>query len=396
MIFKANIREAGRSLYGSKQRTLLALIGIVIGIGSVIAMVSIGKIVEEESLRQFKDMGTDILSIRKGYSKDGEDAAPRKITLEDALAVPRYCPSIHMVSPYVQSSLQTNYKGTSGFVPLLGVTEAFQDLNKIAVKSGRFVSDLDTFRHFCVLGAGEAGNLGALGLDQPLGQSLKAGDNIFTVIGVLEKVPMGGMRPYGINEGLMIPVSTASRAFPKLGITDIIARMKPGIGHVAAEKEIRAYFSDRLGGLNMEITSAEQLIAQMEKQMKLFTLLLGAVGSISLIVGGVGVMNIMLVSVTERRREIGIRRALGAKRRDIQGQFLIESIILSLVGGILGIAVGVAASYVVAHFNAWQFLISSMAILLGFGVSSAVGIFFGFYPAHQASRLDPIEALRSE
>ena len=142
--------------------------------------------------------------------------------------------------------------------------------------------------------------------------------------------------------------------------------------------------------------SAEELIERMEKQMKLFTLLLGAVGSISLIVGGVGVMNVMLVSVTERRREIGIRRALGAKRGGIQSQFLIESMILSIIGGIFGIGLGVAASYVIAHFSKWEFLISYPAILLGFGVSSVVGIFFGFYPAHQAARLDPIAALRSD
>jgi putative ABC transport system permease protein len=176
----------------------------------------------------------------------------------------------------------------------------------------------------------------------------------------------------------------------------MIARTGPGVHYSDAEREILDYLGKQTRTPEWKVFSAEELIERMEKQMRLFTLLLGAVGSISLIVGGVGVMNIMLVSVSERRKEIGIRRALGARRGDIQSQFLIESVILSLLGGIIGIALGVTSSYVIASFSKWQFLISYAAILLGFGVSSAVGVFFGFYPARQASRLDPITALRTE
>ena len=393
MIIKANIEEAAKSLYGAKQRTILALFGIIIGIGSVIAMVSVGTIVEAESLRQFKDMGTDILSIQKGYG----GGAKKTITIKDAVDIPVYCPSIAEVAPYIQAGLPTWYSGKKVFGPCMGVTGSFQDLNKIRVKQGRFISDLDAFAYFCVLGDERAAKLSALGLSEPVGKKLKVGNHIFTVIGVLERVPGGGgMRPHGLNDAIFITIRTATRIVERAEISNIMARMMPGFHNTTAQAQITDYFSNRVRGPEVEVRSAEELIEQMEKQMKLFTLLLGAVGSISLIVGGVGVMNVMLVSVSERRKEIGIRRALGAKRKDIQTQFLIESMILSLIGGLFGIGLGVSASYIIAHFSKWHFLVSYMAILLGFGVSSVVGIFFGFYPARQASRLDPIAALRSE
>ena len=396
MILKANIKEAASSLYGAKQRTILALIGIIIGIGSVIAMVSIGTIVEEESLRQFKDMGTDILTIRKSFGGDQKRGSQTSISLEDAIGITSACSSISEVAPYIQSSLQTRYAGKELYANCMGVTESFQDLNKIRVKAGRFISNLDTFSYFCVIGGNLAAKLQNLGLQEPVGKKIKAGDHLFTVTGVIEDVPMGGLRPYGMNDGIIIPITTAKRVLEKAEITNIMARMAPDVHHTRAQQEISAYIKRKVKGANMRVMSAEELIERMEKQMKLFTLLLGAVGSISLIVGGVGVMNVMLVSVAERRKEIGIRRALGAKRGDIQSQFLIESMILSIIGGIFGIGLGVTASYVISYFSKWQFLMSYMAILLGFGVSSAVGIFFGFYPARQAARLDPITALRSE
>jgi len=393
MVIKSNIEEATKSLYGAKQRTILALFGIIIGIGSVIAMVSIGTIVEAESLRQFKDMGTDILSIQKGYG----GGANKTITIKDATDIPVNCPSIATVAPYIQSGLPTWYSGKKIFGPCMGVTGAFRDLNKIKVKQGRFISDLDAFAYFCVLGDERAAGLGSFGLHEPVGKKLKVGDHIFTIVGVLERLPGGGgMRPHGVNDAVLIPIKTATRIVENAEISNIMARMTPGFHNTTAGAEISEYFDRRVRGMEVEVRSAEELIEQMEKQMRLFTLLLGAVGSISLIVGGVGVMNVMLVSVAERRKEIGIRRALGAKRKDIQSQFLIESMILSLIGGFFGICIGVLASYIIAYFSNWQFMVSYMAILVGFGVSSAVGVFFGFYPARHASRLDPIAALRSE
>jgi putative ABC transport system permease protein len=206
----------------------------------------------------------------------------------------------------------------------------------------------------------------------------------------------GGMRPPNLNKAVLIHATTASRAYPDSKITSIIGRVRPGTGTPLLKQQVQAYFSARDKRRNVEVQTAEELIANMEKQMRLFTLLLGAIGSIALIVGGVGVMNVMLVSVSERRKEIGIRRALGAHREDVQTQFIIESVVLCLTGGLIGILIGVVISFLFAHFTKWEFMLSMNAVMLGIGVSSAVGVFFGYYPARQASRLDPITALRGE
>ncbi len=397
MILKANISEATRSLIGAKQRTLLALIGIFVGIGSVIAMISIGTIVQEEALRQFKEMGTDILSINKGYGGQGD--SQRKsgtITLEIAEKIPIYCPEIIAVAPYTSTYGTFKYEGKKWQGPAMGVTGTFIDLNKLRMKKGRFISDLDEQTYFCVIGNKVEEKLRSFGITTMIGTEMFFQNKLFTIIGVIENTPVGGMRPYEINEGIMIPI-TLVRRFEQGGeIQNIIARMSPEGGHVTASRQITDYFQKAVKGLAVRVRSAEEIINQMQKQMQLFTLLLGAIGSISLIVGGVGVMNVMLVSVAERRKEIGIRRALGAQRGDIQIQFIIESILLCMVGGLLGIGLGIGASYGISIFSKWHFAVSYDAILLGVVVSAVVGIFFGFYPARQAARLNPIEALRSE
>lgn len=397
-----NIKEAIRSLLSAKQRTILALIGIVIGIGSVIAMVSIGKIVQEESLRQFKEMGTDIITVDKDSGDvmppTGESkAALDQISLSDAQAIPATCPAVSVVAPFVRGSGEAAYAGKKiqGF-SVMGVTGSFLDLNKLKVIRGRFISDLDDQNRYCVISSNMQSEMRKLGAVPIIGEKLKVGEQFFTIVGVIEHVPEGGMRRFDPNSVVYLHITTAIRSYKKAEISSILCRVRAGITNQVAGNQVTDYFRTRPRPVNIKVISPEEIIAQMEKQMQMFTLLLGAIGSISLIVGGVGVMNVMLVSVTERRREIGIRRALGAKRRDIREQFLIESIILSLIGGVLGILFGVGASRIISHFAHWQFILSFSAILLGVGVSNAVGIFFGYYPARQASLLDPIVALKSD
>ncbi len=403
MIQPSNLKEATRSLLASKQRTILALIGIVIGIGSVIAMVSVGRIVQEESLRQFKEMGTDILTIEKefaGTPGGGSAVSAAKSGLKPAtvLAIPFGCPGISVVAPSVRGSGEVTFNGKKlERAGILGVTASFLDVNKLVVGEGRFLSDMDSQSRYCVIGALVAAELQKNGASSPVvGSRIKVGDNLFTVIGVTKEVPEGGLRRFEPNEMIYIHLSTALRVFNNAEISSITARVAPGTDNNSARDQVVAYFASNDRGQTIRVSSPEEIIAQMEKQMQMFTLLLGAIGSISLIVGGVGVMNVMLVSVTERRREIGIRRALGAKRSDIRGQFLIESVILSLIGGAFGIIFGIAASLIIAHFAKWHFVLSINAILLGVTVSSAVGIFFGYYPARQAAMMDPIVALKSD
>jgi len=396
MIFSAYIKEALQSLWGAKQRTILALIGIFVGIGSVIAMISVGTIVQDEALRQFKEMGTEILKIEKDSGGGGPEGKRNRIDLQTALTIPRDCPVVQTVAPYASMYGTLKYEGKKFDIPALGVTNAFMDLNKLKLKQGRFISDLDYFMYYCAVGSEVQEKLRSLGVEEPIGTRVIFKDKQFTIVGTIEHAPATDMRPYEVSEGIMIPISTWRRFGEGQGIQAIIARMIPGGNHIEAVNQVTQYFEAGSRGIPVRIQSAEELIKHMQEQMRLFTLLLGAIGSISLIVGGVGVMNVMLVSVSERKKEIGIRRALGANQGDIQWQFLIESVILCLTGGLLGVFLGIGASYAVAHFSEWDFMVAYNAVIIGVAFSAAVGLFFGFYPARQAARMDPIEALRGE
>jgi putative ABC transport system permease protein len=396
MINRANVKEAVLSLWSTKQRSLLALIGILVGIGSVIAMVSVGTIVQHEALRQFREMGTDILSVAKESGGDTRRSGGPGISLDMARGIPRFCSQVDVVAPYSSVFGTLKYRGQKFDAPALGVTGTFMDLNKLTLLQGRFISDLDHFMYFCVAGAAVQQKLSELGVKQTIGTKIIYMDKQFTIVGTVAYAPPTNMRPYEVSAGIMIPLSTSRRLGQNEGIRSILARMTPDGDHLQAADEIRRYFEAEAGGLTVRVQSAEELIAQMQKQMRMFTLLLGVIGSISLVVGGVGVMNVMLVSVTERRKEIGIRRALGARRKDIQGQFLVESIFLCLAGGLLGVLLGLVVSFVIARFSNWQFFVSHTAVVLGVLVSAAVGLFFGYYPARQAARMNPIDALRTE
>jgi putative ABC transport system permease protein len=400
MVIRANFKEALRSLFSSKQRSILALIGIIIGIGSVIGMVSIGGIVQLETMKQFRDMGVDVVTIRKGSEagptghSGGMDSG---FSLADVADLPLSVASFVEVAPFSQGGSDFTAKEKKEYLSVFGVTASFFSINRLKIASGRAVTDLDRHTPFCVIGSETADLLRQTGRKELIGSEIKLATHIFTIAGVMASVPGGGsMRPPNLNKAVLIHATTASRAYPASKVTSIIARVRQGTDVRALKGQIHAYFSARDKRLNVEVQTAEELIESMEKQMRLFTLLLGAIGSIALIVGGVGVMNVMLVSVSERRKEIGIRRALGAHREDVQVQFIIESVVLCLAGGLIGILMGIAISYLFAYFTGWQFMLSVNAVMLGIGVSSAVGVFFGYYPARQASRLDPITALRGE
>lgn len=390
--------QALRSQAAAKQRTILALIGIVIGIGSVIALVTVGEMVQYTSLLQFKQMGTNILTIQKGWG--GEKSQPssqqRGITFADAVDLPREVPDLAATAPYTSEWGSPLFQGKPLDMPVLGVTGSFADLNKLKLVQGRFISDLDNYAFYGVLGADAAAKLKKRGVPDPVGKKIFFKKRGFVVVGVLAHTPEGGMRPFEINPGMMVPVHTSFLFKKTTNLQEIIARLSPGADRRATMSHIQRYFQQREPGLTVQVRSAEQLIKEMAKQSRLFTLLLGAIGSISLLVGGIGVMNVMLVAVSERRKEIGVRRAVGAQRIDIQIQFLVESVVLCLVGGLIGILLGVGTAYVLSKVNDWYFFVSSAALGLGVGVSSGIGVFFGYFPAHQAARLDPILALRDE
>lgn len=398
MILKTNVTEAVRSLYATKQRTLLALVGIIIGVGSVIAMISVGSIVKSESLKQLRELGTDILTVRTLRRLRGSDTGrrPAAIRLQDAVGLADRTASIAVAAPWTQAYGPFVYAGrrvATGEV--LGVTASFADLHKLSLGTGRFLSDLDFRRYYCVVGVQVAQAMRPVGAPHIVGESIKLLGRLYTVVGVLQPAIARDARTFNVDRAAFVPITTAQRAFDKAEIRQVVARTRPDVHHTVATQEVERYFRQRDKNLSIEVVSAEQLIEQMKKQSQLFTLLLGAIGSIALIIGGIGVMNVMLTAVTERRREIGIRRALGAHRRDIQRQFLTESTLLSLLGGLLGLGLGLGGSYILCQFSGWTFVLSAPAIILGVGVGVGVGIFFGFYLAYQAARLDPIAALRA-
>jgi putative ABC transport system permease protein len=392
MIFGTNLKEATRSLITAKQRTLLALIGIVIGIGSVIGMVSIGTIAQNQALKQFREMGIDIISVRKESAAGNMDG----FKLHDIRGFKESVPFIREVAPFIVSAASYQRGDNRTVMTLMGVTEIFFDINKLRVKTGRAISDLDENRYFCVIGDDIADLLQTAGSRTVIGQYLTLGKRNFQVVGTLERViEGGGIRPYGLNKSVIVPLATAAKNFDRPEIETFLARVDEGLSTAMIRQAVQSYFLSRYRDAGFSVQTAEEIIATMQSQMRLFTLLLGAIGSISLIVGGIGVMNVMLISVTERRREIGIRRALGAFQSDIQSQFIIESVTLCCIGGIIGIILGVSVSYIFSRINHWTFTISYPSIVMGFGVAFAVGVFFGFYPARSAAKLDPITALRS-
>lgn len=391
----AYVKEAVLSLYSAKQRTLLALLGVVIGIGSVIAMLSVGTIARQQALEQFRELGTEFLVV---HLSGGAAASRARIRLADALALSTETSSIAEVAPWSQNRANVVYAGRDvANAEVMGITGSFTELNRLRLAHGRAISDLDHHRYHCVLGARVASTLGGTGAEElMIGESIRLNDRICTVVGTLRPAARSGMMPFEPDQSILMPFSTTLRLFPGQGsLRQVAARMEPEAHHVEATQEVQDHFQRKAPGMQVRVVSAQRVIEQMRRQMQTFALLLAAVGSISLVVGGVGVMNVMLVSVTERRKEIGIRRALGARRFDIRMQFLTESVVLSLVGGALGILVGVSSTWVYCQITDWSFLIDPVAVVLGVCVAGAVGVFFGLQPAHQAARLDPIAALRA-
>jgi putative ABC transport system permease protein len=389
-MFLTYVREAVRSLYTAKQRTLLALIGISIAIGAVIALVSIGIIWGEEMLRKASEADPDILKIWVYSEKDHEG-----VTLEDAFSLLEQSQTIAEVLPVITSHLEYHFRGQQGTVNIIGTISSHKSMSRLHIKDGRFISPLDSNKPYVVVGAATFDEKELKGgSDKLVGSVIRLNNRPYTIIGTLKKTT----HDWFANHSVIMPISTAARHLRLKHVNYVLARMRPNVDFRVATEEVKEYFKQSKPQADMivHVRANEQKIEEIREQASMQTLLLGVISIISLLVGGVGIMNVMLTSVIDRRREIGILRAIGARQRDIRRQFLTEAVILSLIGGVLGAGIGVLACYIVCSINEWTFFIPKMGLWLGLGVSSLVGIFFGFYPAHKAAKLDPITALRSE
>lgn len=393
-----NVQEGLLNLFSSKLRSVLALLGILVGTASVVAMVSGGKLATNEAIKQFKTLGTDLLSLSISDSPKEEKhkESQNNLTLEQANGLVRADNNIREVAPYTQIYNSVEFAGHQLTGTILGVTDSFSRVVHIDIAQGRYISDLDGYAFFCVIGDGLYQQIKSLTFANPIGQQLQVGKNIFTIIGIAKPWPENSFVYANIDSVVMVPLLASTATSKYAVISNVIARLVPAADIEQIKSHMSDYLNQRVGGKQLYFRSAKELITRMSKQSEILTIFLGLIGSVSLIVGGIGVMNIMLVSVVERRREIGIRLAVGARRSDIKALFLVEAVMLSLVGGTLGVMVGLLVAFIIAFFSNWEFMLFLMPPLIGFTVSVATGVFFGFYPAYKASQLDPINALRSE
>ncbi|MDI9818979.1 MULTISPECIES: ABC transporter permease [unclassified Legionella] len=392
-----HFQQALVNLAAAKLRSCLAVLGILVGTAAVVALISCGQLATEKALQQFKALGTDLLAVSvyqksPGNSSRGED----KLSLDLWRQIAARVSAVKQVAPYSTIYQPMSFEGRSLQGAVIGADESLAKIIHIELAAGHFVSFVESFEHFCVIGDGLARQLQEVSLVNPVGKQLRIGQALYTIIGVARPWKENGFFNEDINQAVIIPIAGGILLDKDNKINNAIFQLKEDSAIDEVIEQIRQIVQIQAPKLSVFSRSAKQIIASMESQGKIFTLLLAVIGSISLLVGGIGVMNVMLVSVSERKKEIGIRKAVGAKNSEIQLLFLVESVLLSLLGGVLGMVSGLIFTWAVAYFSDWPFLMLWSPLLAGFTVSLATGIFFGFYPAKRAAILEPIVSLRSE
>jgi len=407
MDFLQTLKISLRALRTNKMRSFLTMLGIIIGIAAVIAMMAVGSGASYVISQQIASIGSNIILVIPGSTTSGglrTGGGAQTLTSDDVKAIMTECPSVSLASGTVRSSGQVVYGNLNWSTVIMGGTPELFDIREWPVVGGRSISqqDVDSAGKVSLLGQTVAENL--FGSADPVGKIIRIKKIPFTVIGVLERK---GQSPQGTDQDdtIFVPLRTAQRNLVRAGhsnnIGAVIVQAKNEKLLTSAEEEINSLLKQRhriTGDKEPDFTTRNlsEILAVAEKSSQAMSLLLGAVASISLIVGGIGIMNIMLVSVTERTREIGIRMAIGARKNDILLQFMTEAVMLTLIGGVLGIALGAAGATIVSKILSWPTLISIQSISVSFFFSGAIGIFFGFYPAKKAAGLNPIDALRYE
>lgn len=407
MFFSDLLLETYGALTINKARTGLTILGIVIGIGSVIAMTAIGKGAQSDVQSSIQSIGSNLIMIRPGSSRGpGEpvsqgQGSSQSLTIGDADAIAESVPSIMAVAPSISKSYQVIYNGQNTRTSINGTTPEYASVRNLSMESGRFHSTSDESRKakVAVLGSETKDSLFTDG-SEPIGRKIRINNIDFTVVGVV--AAKGGSGFGSDDDVIYLPLSTTVQYLAgsdALSLINITVENQDQMD--STQEEISNLLLSRHGmddaeDADFRIMNQADIVATATSVTGTFTLLLGAVAGISLVVGGIGIMNMMLTTVTERTREIGLRKAIGAKRRDISRQFLAESITLTFLGGAIGVAVGWGVATLFTRFGGVTTQVSFSSVLLAFGVSTAIGIIFGWYPARRASRLNPIEALRYE
>jgi putative ABC transport system permease protein len=390
-----------KSLRANPLRSVLAVLGIIIGVAAVIAMLAIGSGAKKQVLDRFSAMGTNLLIVMPGQrGQHGVmTGTQQNLTLEDAQAIAAEVPEVRLVSPGVSGSAQLKYLNRNTRSSVYGTSATYFSIRDIVVQRGRIFSDAEAERltRVAVLGPTAAGNL--FGQDDPVGERIKINGQGFTILGVTKAKGEGWGSP---DDRVIIPWSTAMKqVFGVESLREINIQVADEERLAQVQQEVATLLRRRHripGDLPDDFTIANMadIRNSAAEVTGIFRSLLGGIAAVSLLVGGIGIMNIMLVTVTERTREIGVRKAIGAREVHILMQFLVESVIISGLGGILGTGLGVLIARLVPRFSPLTTVVESAAVVLALTVSAGVGIFFGFYPAWRAARLDPVDALRYE
>jgi putative ABC transport system permease protein len=402
--FLTILKVGMKAIARNKLRSTLTALGIIIGVACVIAMIAVGGGAQAAVQAQISSLGTNFLMVFPGTSTSSGArifTGQSTLTEDDVAAVRAECPSVAYVSPMSRSSAQVVYGNLNWGTSIQGVGVEWPFVRSWNIEKGSFFDDTEirSAAKVCILGATVANAL--FGDQSPIGQMVRIKNFPFKVIGVLESKG-GSTMGQDQDDTVIAPYTTVMKLLKRSSKIDMFMASATSRNTVdQAQTEIDALLRQRhrlQPGQDPDfmIRSQQEIAQTADQTSRQMSALLAAIASISLLVGGIGIMNIMLVSVTERTREIGIRMAIGAKSRDILTQFLIEALTLSIAGGAIGIALGIATSRFLAWKQQWPIVLSPQAVLLAFGFSAAIGIFFGFYPARKASRLDPIDALRYE
>lgn len=405
------ISLAWSSLLSNKLRSALTMLGVIIGIAAVIAMTAIGRGAQEQTTQQLQSLGSNLLFVQNGAANFGSPASSgagsaTTLTWEDARAIAATCSAVAEVAPSLTARAQVVWAEANTNTFVLGTAPAYVKVRDFLPLTGRFFNqiELDQAARVAVLGQTVVDSLG-LDPESALGKTVRIRGEDFLVIGTLEYKGADQFRDQ--DDTVMMPLTTMARrivgvnSLGGISLSSIVVSARDPDSMEAAQFQmtnllrLRHHIAPPRPD-DFLIRSQADLLEAANNITGVFTVLLGVTAAISLVVGGIGIMNIMLVSVTERTREIGVRKALGARARDILWQFLVEAVVLAVSGGVVGIILGLSTSFLISATLAWQTSIAVESVVIAFAVSCAIGVFFGVYPAQQAAKLDPIQALRSE
>ena len=397
---RALLRLGLRGLLQHKLRSTLSILGVVFGVAAVVAMSSVGEGARREAVAQIGALGIDSITLRVRRPADARPAPG--LSLHDAETVRRVVPGVVAVAPLREAPLPAAGEGRLDDALVVGTTPAYRDAARLSLSAGRFLTELDLAdgKRVAVLGATVADALFPLG--DARGQRIQVGSDWFDVVGVLEargsgRGKTGPIRTRDVNRTLFVPLPALDRGGDSRpeGVDEIVLRVAEA-DQVARAAEVAQRAVERSsGGAALEVVVPREILRQKERTQRIFNVVTGAVAAIGLLVGGIGIMNIMLASVAERTREVGIRRALGATRADVAAQFLAESSLLTAVGGLAGLLAGLLGSSLIQRWAEWPTAISPLMLLAAIVMALVVGIGFGLYPAWRAAHLEPMEALRN-